>query len=133
MGSEFSYEDISGNTLDKWTYKRLDDANLNGKEYYVVERFPAYKNSGYTKVKTWFDKETYLPHRSEFTDRKNALMKVQTFGTWDQVGEVWRIGSIKMENVQTGKKSHLIWDKRESELKLAEADFSQRSLQRLID
>ncbi len=132
MGSEFSYEDISGNTLDKWSYTFLKEETLNGQLCYVVERIPTYDNSGYSKVKVWFSKENHLMMRGEFFDRKNTLLKVQTMLGWKQYNETWRFTRVEMENVQTKKKSILDYSKRTFKNGLKKKDFSKRSMQRLL-
>ncbi len=134
MGSEFSYEDITSNALDKFTYKKLGEETINGKECYVVEKYPKYKNSGYVSIKMFITKDDFLPERMEYIDRKNTLYKVQTFGTWKKYGsQTWRSNKIQMENVQTKKKSLLAFSDRVLNQKYNEAEFTQRALQRLVD
>jgi outer membrane lipoprotein-sorting protein len=132
MGSEFAYEDITGNTLDKFKYKKMGEEKLNGVDCYVIEKVPTYENSGYTKIKQWFSKENYLPQRAEFTDRKNSLLKVQTVTGFKQYGNCWRFEGFLMENLQTKKKSAILFSDRKLGQGLKEDAFTQRSLQRLI-
>ncbi|MCB0280059.1 MAG: outer membrane lipoprotein-sorting protein, partial [Calditrichaeota bacterium] len=96
---------MTGNTLDKFTYKKIGEEKLNGVDCDVVERVPTYDNSGYLKIKTWYDKANNLMVRNEYTDRKNSLLKVQTFEGWKQYKNCWRAETILMENLQTKKKS----------------------------
>ncbi|MCI0507508.1 MAG: outer membrane lipoprotein-sorting protein, partial [Gammaproteobacteria bacterium] len=48
MGSEFAYEDITSQEVQKYTYQWLKDEQYDGRDAFVVERYPAYKHSGYT-------------------------------------------------------------------------------------
>jgi len=131
MGSEFAYEDISGNTLDRFEYNLIGEEKYNGKDCYIVNRIPTYENSGYIKIKTWYDKKTYLIQRAEFTDRKNSLLKVLTFENWKQYKTgTWRADKMVMENLQTGKTSILIFKNRQHKIGLKESDFTKRSLER---
>ena len=133
MGSEFAYEDISGNTLDRFDYKLIGEDKYEGKECYIVNRIPNYENSGYIKIKTWYDKKSYLMHRAEFTDRKNSLLKVLTFHEWKQYKTgAWRSDKMVMENLQTGKSSILEFKNREHKIGLKESEFTKRSLERGI-
>jgi outer membrane lipoprotein-sorting protein len=132
MGSEFTYEDISGNTLDKWTYTFLKEETIEGVLCFLIEKKPKYKNSGYSRVKVWIAKENYLGYRSEFFDRKGALLKVQKIFDWKQYGESWKIGKIQMQNLQTKKQSVLTFEERKINTGLKIKDFSKRSLQRQI-
>ena len=133
MGSEFAYEDISGNTLDRFEYKLLGEEKYNDKDCYIINRIPTYKNSGYIKIKTWYDKESHLMQRSEFTDRKNSLLKVLTFQDWKQYQTgAWRSNKMVMENLQTGKSSVLVFKNRQHKIGLKENEFTKRSLERGI-
>lgn len=132
MGSEFSYEDISGNTLDRFKYELVGEEEYDGKACFVVNRIPTYENSGYIKIKTWYDKNTYLMLRNEFTDRKNSLLKVLTFHNWKKYESgTWRSDRMVMENLQTKKSSVLIFKNRAHNTGLKESLFSQRSLERM--
>lgn len=131
MGSEFAYEDITGNTLEKFTYKKLGEEKLEGKDCWTVEKYPSYANSGYTKVKMWVGKDDDMLWRQEFTDRKNSLLKVQSFKGWKSYGKAWRSDEIAVENLQTKKKSVLKFSGRMLGSGLKEEAFNERNLQRL--
>ena len=45
---------------------------------HVLERIPAYEHSGYTRQVVWLDVEAYRMVRTEFYDRKKALLKTLT-------------------------------------------------------
>ncbi len=133
MGSEFAYEDISNNTLDRFSYKLIGVEEYNSKPCYIVERIPTYKNSGYTKIKTWYDKESYIVRRAEYTDRKKSLLKVMTFEGWKQYPNgTWRAEKFRMENLQTHKVSSLIFKDRKMGIGLKVRQFNQRNLQRIL-
>ena len=135
MGSEFAYEDITGNTLEKFTYRKLGEEKLGEEDCWTVEKYPAYANSGYTKVKMWLSKRDDMLRRQEFTDRKHSLLKVQTFRGWKAYkgskGETWRSDEIAVENLQTRKKSILRFSDRRLASGLKEDAFNERNLQRL--
>ena len=40
MGSEFAYEDIASQEVEKYNYKWIRDEVYNGKDYFVIERYP---------------------------------------------------------------------------------------------
>jgi len=133
MGSEFAYEDISGNTLDRFKYEMIGEEKYNGKDCYVVNRIPTYENSGYTSIKTWYDKESSLMQRNEFIDRKNSLLKVLTFENWKKYSTgTWRADKMTMKNLQTGKTSILIFKNRKHNNGFKESDFTKRNLERSL-
>ena len=50
MGSEFAYEDLASQEVDKYKYKYLKDEKLDGVDCFVMEQYPVRKDSGYTKL-----------------------------------------------------------------------------------
>jgi len=131
MGSEFTYEDVGGNTLDRFKYTKLADDNYKGKPCYVLEKTPTYANSGYTKIKMWISKDANLVLRQDFFDRKNSLLKIMTFDGHKQYGSTWRSQKISVENLQTKKKSVLEFTSRKMKSGLSNDLFTERNLQRL--
>ena len=60
MGSEFAYEDISSQEVEKYQHKFLKDDVIDGKKTYLIERIPVDKYSGYSKQHVWIDSERYI-------------------------------------------------------------------------
>lgn len=131
MGSEFAFEDISSQEVDKYTYKFLREEEFNGRPTFVVESVPTYENSGYTRIINWVDKAEYYPVKTEFYDRKNSLLKtlLQT-GHTQYLGKFWRPSEMFMQNEQTGKSTTLIWENFEFQTGLKDSDFNSKSLKR---
>ncbi len=132
MGSEFAYEDISSQELDKYRYKYLRDEAVNGADSYVIERYPQYENSGYTRQVVWIDQKMYQPVQIQYYDRKNTLLKTLTYHDYQQyLGKYWRPGRMEMQNHQTGKSTTLSWQEYKFQNGLASRDFDQNSLRRI--
>ena len=109
MGSEFAYEDISSQEVEKYKYKFIRDDKFNGRDVFVIERFPQYKKSGYTKQVAWVDKEMYQPLKIEFYDRKKSLLKTLTQHEYKKyLNKFWRAGRLEMVNHQKGKSTTLL-------------------------
>ena len=88
----------------------LRDETLNGRESFVIERFPQYEHSGYTRQILWLDKEMYQPLQLEFFDRKNSQLKTLQFLDYKQyLDQYWRPGVMQMTNHQNGKSTRLTW------------------------
>lgn len=131
MGSEFAYEDISSQELDKYTYKYLRDEKFNGIDCFVIERYPTYKNSGYKRQVVWINKKEYRPEKTDFYDRKNSLLKTLVFEDYKQyLGKYWRASTMKMINHQTGKSTILSWQDYKFQTGLSDKDFNRNSLKR---
>ena len=131
MGSEFAYEDLSSQEIDKYRYKWLRDETLDGKKTMVVEYYPAYENSGYTRQVVWIDSEIMQIVGIEFYDRKNALLKTLTMGDYRRYADrFWRAGVMRMENNQTGKSTEIRWSGYEFGTGLGDRDFNKNALKR---
>ena len=131
MGSEFAYEDISSQEIEKYTYKYLRDETLNGIDCFVVERYPAYKHSGYTRQVAWINKKEYRPEKIVFYDRKNSLLKTLSYSGYQQyLGQFWRADQMHMVNHQTGKSTLLTWHEYKFQTGLTDKDFNRNSLKR---
>ena len=131
MGSEFAYEDITSQEVEKYTYKYLRDDTLDGMEVFVFERYPVDEKSGYTRQIIWLDKEHYKERKIEFYDRKNSLLKTLLLTDYHQyLDRIWRAHQMDMENHQTGKSTRLIQSNFEFNTGLSERDFDTNSLKR---
>ena len=132
MGSEFAYEDISSQEVAKYIYRFIKDGEVNGRAAFVIERYPQYKKSGYTKQVSWIDKEMYQPLKIEFYDRKKSLLKTLTQHDYKQYEKkFWRPGRLEMINHQTGKSTTLLWKSYKFKNGFRSRDFDRNSLKRL--
>jgi len=131
MGSEFAYEDIASQEVEKYTYKYLRDETINGIDCFVIERYPAYEHSGYTRQVVWINKAEYRPEKVVFYDRKNSLLKTLTYDGYQQyLDKFWRADQMYMENHQTGKSTTLTWSDYQFRTGLEDRDFDKNSLKR---
>jgi outer membrane lipoprotein-sorting protein len=131
MGSEFAFEDLSSQEIEKYTYRFIGEENLDRMPTMVVERYPVDPKSGYTKQVVWYNKENYRIEKIDFYDRKDALMKTLVYNNYmEYLGKYWRAGEMVMENHQTGKKTTLIFENYSFRTGMNEQDFSQNGLVR---
>jgi len=133
MGSEFAYEDISSQEVEKYTYKWIQDETYEGRECFVFERYPAdKKNSGYTRQVVWVDKDEYRVRKIDFFDRKSSLLKTFTAVDYHQyLDKYWRAHEMNMINHQNGKSTRLVWSDFEFRVGLKDKDFTKNSLKRV--
>jgi outer membrane lipoprotein-sorting protein len=130
MGSEFSYEDLGSQEIEKYNFKWLKDIKGKG---WLVQRVPKTK-SGYSKMVMTVSKKYMNPVKIEYFDRKSELLKVGVFSNWKQfkIGKkvVWRANKIHMKNVQTKKESIFEWKNRKLGVKHKTRDFNKTALKR---
>jgi len=131
MGSEFAYEDLSSQEIEKYRYKWLRDEDLDGKKTMVVEYYPEYENSGYTRQVVWIDSEIWQVVRTEYYDRKDALLKTLTIEGYRQyLDRFWRADTMEMVNQQTGKSTGIEWSDYRFDTGLGDRDFDRNALKR---
>ena len=133
MGSEFAFEDLSSQELDKYDYRYLGDESCGADQCYVIERTPLYENSGYTRQIVWLDQAEFRSIKIEYYDRKNELLKTLDFSNYQEYsGGFWRASKMEMTNHQTGKSTTLLWFNYDFETPLKSGDFNKNALKRLL-
>lgn len=132
MGSEFAYEDISSQEIEKYSYKWIRDEKYDGQDCFVVEQYPVdKKNSGYTRQVTWIDKTEYRTLKVEYFDRKQSHLKTLTVSGFQKyLDKHWRADNMSMVNHQNGKSTTLKWADYKFKVGLKDSDFSKNSLKR---
>ncbi len=131
MGSEFSYEDLGSNEVEKYRYKYLRDEKLNGVACFVVERYPVERSSGYSKIVSWVRKDNHQNFRFDFYDRKRELLKTLYYKKLKKFkGKYWRALRLEMENVQTGKSTTIDFIGMRLGTGLNKSNFTKRSLEK---
>ena len=131
MGSEFAYEDVASQELDKYEYKYLGDEKVNGIDCYKLELTPTYKYSGYNKMIAWYNKKTYRVVKIDYYDRKDALLKTLTFNGYRKyLGKYYRADKMEMVNHQTGKSTVLLYKNYKFGNGFDDSDFDLNALRR---
>ncbi len=131
MGSEFAFEDMSSQEIEKYDYKYLKDEACGTETCFVVERFPKDEYSGYTRQIAWIDQAEYRVQKVEYYDRKESLLKVLTISNYEQfLDKYWRPMESLMVNQQTGKSTTLSWTNYKFQTGLSESSFTKNSLKR---
>lgn len=128
VGSEFAYEDLSSQEVEKYTYKFLkEEGNL-----LFVEQDPVDPKSGYTRRIASYNKDKgYRLEKVEFYDRKNALLKTLTYSDYKLYKDkFWRASTMNMVNHQSNKETLLQFSDYNFGAELSDDDFTQVALQR---
>jgi len=134
MGSEFAYEDLSQNEIEKYSYTFLRDEpcgveDVKERTCHVVERKPLYERSGYTKQVTWIDTDDYQLRKVDFYDRQEALLKTMEATGYNLLNEkFWRASRFYVVNHKTGKSTELVWTSIQLGTGLSDADFNKSRL-----
>ena len=136
VGSDFTYEDISGRDLSADTHTLVREEKLGDADCYVVESVP--KNSAeFSRKLAWIDKTTFLPLKEEYYDAQNQLARVFTADKVELVsgGEGPRSKSYPtatrrtMKNAKTGHRTEVGFAGVAYDVGLDDGLFAERFLQ----
>ena len=116
MGTDFSYEDLSGRDLDADEYELVGEGIIHGTECYQIKAKPREEGTQYSARIVWVDKEYYLMKRVEFFNKKQNRFKILDIPTHVKNGDYWTATKMVMENL---KKAH------RTELEILKVDYDQ--------
>ncbi len=129
VGSDFSYEDISGREVEEDAHKLLREDRQGERETYMVESLPRDPGSvDFGRKLSWIDKATWLPVKEEYYDKRGDLSRVFTADELNQIQGFWTITKRTMRNVQTGHRTEVGFLETRYNLRLSPDLFSERSL-----
>jgi len=131
VGSEFSYEDMIPQEVEKFSYKYVgEQACADGLQCFVVERYPVDKNSGYKRQVVLLDTTHYRVMQIDFYDRKDDHLKTLVNSNFKQyLGKHWRPHLSVMENLRSGKSTELSYSDFRFQTGLSDNDFNKNRLQ----
>ena len=107
MGTDFTYEEISGGSAYKDDYKaeKLKDEDLDGRNCYVLRLTPT-KESDYAFVKMWVWRDEFIPLKIEFYNRDGKVRKVLSNLDLKKSSKgKWEPSTIVMSDVVAGTKT----------------------------
>lgn len=93
MGSDFSYADIAGRSIDQDTHKLSQETD----KYYVVESIPKDKEDAYSKIVNVVEKERMVPVKVVFYGKKK-----------DKNGKALKVKTLYNKKTQAYKKMHVV-------------------------
>ena len=137
VGSEFAYEDLGSQELEKYSnrkyIKKVTCPEQGDLQCHVITRSPVEKSSGYSYQILWLDDTpAHRVWKIEYYDRKKSLLKTLSFGEYKiYLDKFWRPSVYKMINHQTGKSTDLLVENIKFRVGLSEKDFNQKSLSRV--
>jgi len=136
VGSDFTYEDLKSEELEKYNYELVKDEILEDHSCYVIEAVPATPNekkqSGYSKREIWIDKTNFVIIQAKFYDKKGQLFKVFKASDIREIEGTnkWRAHQMIMENLITDHKTVLIFNNILINKGISDNNFTQRYLER---
>lgn len=128
VGSDFTYEDVSGRDLTDDTHELIREEASGGRDCYVVKSTPKAVGANYAYKLSWIDKTTFLPLKEEYLDRDGTAIRAFLA---DEVQEIKGIPTITrrtMKNLKSGHRTEVSYKSTDYDIGLDAGLFSERFL-----
>ena len=132
MGSDFSYEDVSGRHYSKDNHKLLATETYKGKKTHILISTPKAKEDVIASIKSWIDAKTSIPQKVEFTNHEGKVFKIFTSAGVKTIAGIPTIMKQIMTSPMEGTKTEILVNPKKVRynLGLPESLFSERSLRK---
>jgi outer membrane lipoprotein-sorting protein len=127
VGSDFTYEDISGRDLNDEQHTLLRSETLNDRPAYVIESRPK-AAATYARRVSWIDSERWLPLKEEYYDAQNALQRVFQAEKVENIEGHWTVTVRSMTSSQSGHRTDVTFKSVRYDTGLAPDVFTEHSL-----
>ncbi|MCK4538929.1 MAG: outer membrane lipoprotein-sorting protein [Candidatus Krumholzibacteria bacterium] len=128
VGSDFTYEDISGRHWTEDTHKLLKEDTYNSRKVYVVESIPLEKYKGFARKVTFIDAENKLIMKEEYYNAKGDLARIFTAERVEEHDGVLTSVFRKMENVKKKQYTTVEFSSIRYNVGMKESIFTERFL-----
>ena len=129
VGSDFTYEDVSGRKPEEDTHTLLRKERLSEVSCFVIESVPK-EPSGYTKRISWIDQTSFLPLKEEFYDSQDELYRQFEASEIKDISGIPSVTKRVMKNIKTGHRTEVTFQDLEYNLGIGDDIFSERYLRR---
>lgn len=108
MGTDATYDDMSGREVDQDTHETTGEEKVGDKDCWVVKSVPKDPaDSQYSYRIACIDKASWVPVKVQMFDKKDKLIKVLVVEKLENVEGYWIPMQNLMTNVQTGHATRL--------------------------
>lgn len=105
VGSDFSYEDVSGRHWTEDTHTLTGESTLGDKTVHTIESIPKEKFKGFARKVSYIDKETFLPLKEEYFNKKDKLARVFLAEKIETTDGIKTVTVRSMENIKKKRKT----------------------------
>lgn len=130
VGSDFTYEDVSGRDIEDDDHELLKEEILDGRDCYVVKSAPKESDVNYSSKISWIDKTSFLPIKEEYYDMRGELHRVFTA---DEIRDIKGLPTVvkrTMRNVRSGHRTEVTFVEVDYRIGLPDDLFSERFLKK---
>lgn len=103
VGSDFTYEDVSGRHWTEDNHSLEREESLEGREAYVIKSVPREKNSAaYAYRFSWIDKASSLPLKEEYYNAKDEVIRIFKSEEMKEMGGILTVTKRSMTDTKKG-------------------------------
>ncbi|MDO8426431.1 MAG: outer membrane lipoprotein-sorting protein [Deltaproteobacteria bacterium] len=128
VGSDFTYEDLSGRDIEDDTHAIVKEEKLGASDCYVVKSAPKAGDVDYSFKLSWIDKKGFLPLKEEYYDKKGELYRVFSAEEVKDAKGFPTVTKRQMKNLQSGHSTEVSFTKVDYNIGIEDSLFSERYL-----
>lgn len=128
VGSDFSYEDVSGRHWSEDNHTLGGESDLDGKAVYVIESTPKTAYKGFVKKVSYLDKTSLLPLKEEYYGKKDKLVRIFTAVKIEDVDGIPTITVRSIENLKKKSKTTVEFSSIKYDVGMTDDIFTERYL-----
>ena len=128
VGSDFSYEDVSGRHWTEDNHTLIGDSTLDGTEVYVIQSVPKKAYKAFARKVSYINKANMLPVKEEYFNKKDKLVKIMRAEKIEVVDGITTITSRSMEDVKKKRKTTVEFSRINYNVGLTDDIFTERYL-----
>lgn len=128
VGSDFTYEDVSGRDIQDDTHAMVKEEKLGARDCYVIKSAPKAGEVDYSYKVSWVDKGNFLPLKEEYYDKKGELSRVFTAEEIKDIKGFPTVTKRTMKNLQSGHRTEVTYIKSDYNIGIEDSLFSERYL-----
>jgi hypothetical protein len=128
VGSDFTYEDVSGRDLGDDSHELAGEETVNGRNCVVIRSTPKPGTAGYAFKLSRIDQVSFLPVREEYFDREGAVVREFAAEEIQEIKGIPTITKRSMKNLKSGHRTEVVYKSVDYDLGLEAGLFSERFL-----
>ncbi len=128
VGSDFSYEDVSGRHWNEDDHSLIGESELDGRPVFVVESVPKEGYKGFARKVSYIAKDSYMPLKEEYFDKKDNMVRVFTAGKVEEIDGILTVTERSMEDLKKGSRTKVEFTKISYNIGVEEDVFTERYL-----
>ncbi|MCH9845013.1 MAG: outer membrane lipoprotein-sorting protein [Alphaproteobacteria bacterium] len=126
MGSDFSFSDVAGRTLDQDTHQLIKEDD----KYYFISSTPVDKSEAYSRLDLVISKKYLVPLQIVFFNQKGDKFKTLANKGIQEIKGMFLVQNAVMTNHLSGGESHMLRKETKVAIKIHPNDISIKALKK---